>query len=510
MKHSTKLSWRKGIYVICLTLFVQSCILEEDNPPDDDGDGIENAVDLCPNISNPNQEDADEDGIGDACETDIDKDGVIDDIDNCPSVANPDQKDGNEDGIGDVCEGDTDEDGVIDYEDNCPDTPNPDQADANEDGIGDVCEGDDDEDGIPNYLDNCPETPNEDQADFDDDGMGDVCDETSTTEDKTHITSALDQTFNCIRNLKNGEGIDLIMEDLLSFSGGEPGEVTWVDALVENLSMDLFENLEEKSSIGLYLDEIGGVYAFSKSDSSWTKNSSSTTRLELQFPSAQGVSSNNTSIILEDYAEDDVTIGEEVYNLPTSASLSLQVDDVELMAIRINEVTYGTGDLPVPSKADVELFVKPTTFHVVLESPVANQYSLHLDVSNAEGCSYGVIAEVELAHDDFENIIFEEDIESLTAEVYLGHLSIKTASDLAPLLSLTDPTEEQINDLVDLDLYVNGFKIADVEYSETDETVYLIFKDESREDGLNYFEDFVNDVIGLIEDYTGDLGDLFN
>jgi len=81
---------------------------------DVDGDGILNVNDNCLTIPNPDQEDADLDSIGDACDdcTDTDGDGFGNpgfaanncEKDNCPNDSNSDQADIDVDGVGDICD----------------------------------------------------------------------------------------------------------------------------------------------------------------------------------------------------------------------------------------------------------------------------------------------------------------------------------------------------------------------------------------------------------------------
>ena len=72
---------------------------------DTDGDGIDDDVDNCPNIANPDQMDSDGDLMGNPCDPDSDGDGIANLNDNCPAVSNPNQEDSNGDGLGDACEG---------------------------------------------------------------------------------------------------------------------------------------------------------------------------------------------------------------------------------------------------------------------------------------------------------------------------------------------------------------------------------------------------------------------
>ena len=118
-------------------------ILDECNRySDTDSDSIPNFFDNCIDAFNPNQEDWNNNGIGDACE-DSDGDGVVDADDDCwtdtgyPWV-------------------DADGDNVEDYCDNCPIVWNPNQHNMDGDEFGDICDEDIDGDGHLNEYDNCP------------------------------------------------------------------------------------------------------------------------------------------------------------------------------------------------------------------------------------------------------------------------------------------------------------------------------------------------------------------
>ena len=118
---------------------------------DEDGDGIFYSTDYtlivndnCPNISNADQSDIDQDGVGDLC-------------DNCPEEPNSLQKNYDKDKFGDICDFDDDNDGQTDlHEIECGSDPKDENSlspDFDGDGIPDCQDSDIDNDQVPDIID---------------------------------------------------------------------------------------------------------------------------------------------------------------------------------------------------------------------------------------------------------------------------------------------------------------------------------------------------------------------
>lgn len=177
---------------------------------DSDNDGIEDELDLCPQIYGPKElkgcPDRDEDGVPDYrddCPSikglsvlkgcpDTDLDGISDNDDECPNLPGSRENKGCPDN-------DRDRDGISDDRDDCPDVKGP----ASNRGCPDKSEMDSDGDGVVDAEDSCPNSKGTPESngcpDFDNDGVADF-------EDKCPNAAGLAIMNGCPDT--DGDGID--------------------------------------------------------------------------------------------------------------------------------------------------------------------------------------------------------------------------------------------------------------------------------------------------------------
>ncbi|MCP5416090.1 MAG: thrombospondin type 3 repeat-containing protein [Chromatiaceae bacterium] len=102
--------------------------------PDSDGDGVSDCVDACP--ASPGGEQVDGTGCA-SSEGDNDSDGVPNGQDNCPEISNSNQANNDQDELGDVCDPDDDNDGLSDIDEISQYGTDPRRADSDGDRVSD-------------------------------------------------------------------------------------------------------------------------------------------------------------------------------------------------------------------------------------------------------------------------------------------------------------------------------------------------------------------------------------
>ena len=149
---------------------------------DDDNDGVQNSDDTCPDT--PAGEAVNSKGCSES-QIDDDQDGIMNNVDQCPNT--PTGEAVNADGCSNG-QLDDDNDGVQNSDDTCPDTPAGEAV--NSEGCSES-QIDDDQDGIMNNVDLCPNTPageavnangcSDSQLDDDNDGVMNNIDQCNNT-----------------------------------------------------------------------------------------------------------------------------------------------------------------------------------------------------------------------------------------------------------------------------------------------------------------------------------------
>jgi len=272
-----------------------------------------------------------------------------------------------------------------------------------------------------------------------------VC-ETSVAEDKANIQKTFDDLLMCTQDIKDSRAVTVLFKNFLNMSDGEALNEDWIEDMTEELEDVIdFDHIEDNSRFDLTYH--AGTHIYNSASQTWLKTNNVTNKVIFQFPAEPNAASNNTELIIDMYTDKQVTIDGETLFLPTAMHTVMNVDNIKVFEVTVSNVTYAdNAGYQLPVEISAQMFMDP----------------------------------------------MEMDIE------------IRTLGDVASLLKLDDdPTETQINSALDLDVFFQDLKIADLEVNEDMETVIIFYKDSTFEDSSIFYDGFWDDVSSLWSEYFG-------
>jgi len=325
---------------------------------------------------------------------------------------------------------------------------------------------------------------------------------TTVAEDKANIQKTLDDVLQCVTDLKKARSTQVLLRDFLGMSDGEVVNEDWLEDMTNDLAEVLDTDVIEDNN-RLDLAYHAGTHRYVHATKTWEKLASPSDKIIFEFPTQESNSTNNAVLTMDRYADEEVTIQGETMFLPTDINVGLVVDGNSIMEVELKDVTYAdNADFEIPVELDLRLFFDPITITMDVDRKTNTEFSAVMSMTDTQLCNYRVELDAELRDDDFENIS-EGSFKKIEAKVSIGALSIQSLAGLAELIALDDPTQTQINSLLDLDVLFNGVKIADLEYDEEANTINIFYKDSTSEDGNNYIDQFLDDLELLLEEFTG-------
>ena len=327
--------------------------------------------------------------------------------------------------------------------------------------------------------------------------------ETTVEEDKANIEATFNEALNCIEVLRDGPAMDVLLREFLSISDGETFNDEWIDDLGQELGevLDL-QQVEDNQRFDISF--YAGTYTYNHPDGRWSKANDQNNRLVFEFPSSPQETSNNAVMVIENYSDTRVQIESETYYLPNTVNVNVTVDGSEIFRLTLNDVDYASNnDFEIPVAVDLEIFMNPFTLTIGLDRTTTTDFVLDIDFTDGADCSWGIDVELQLDTDDFENLSLD-DVARMTVAVRINDLTVRSLSGIAELIQADDPSENEINTLLDLEVLFDDVKIGDLEIDDNNDTVIIFYKDGSWEDSAVYYEDFLDGLEALLVEFTGE------
>lgn len=331
--------------------------------------------------------------------------------------------------------------------------------------------------------------------------------ETSVAQDKANIKASFDQVVNCATAFKNGDMVTTI-KAMFGIDEGNSDE-EWAEIKFDSLTNVFdFDHIDDNSTFDLA--HHAGTYTYNHSTEGWDFVNTPTNQVILIFPSDSTKTSNDMEFAITTFSTQSHPIDGAMEELPTNGSYSIKKDGSVIHSFTINSISYeDLTDWTIPTDLDVTIVTAPYTFNITGRKIDALNFEAEIDINNQNGCGFNLKGDIEFSSSDYENLT-DDDLVEANATLIVNGVKATTTVDLATLLAINDPTENQYNAMIDNDVYFNDIKIADLELrnvsDSTDTELHLVYKDASTEDiDAVYITPFIEDLEVALFDLLGNI-----
>lgn len=331
---------------------------------------------------------------------------------------------------------------------------------------------------------------------------------TTVAQDKANISASMDEIVSCIGNMKNGSMVNSIVA-FTGLSDGEAMKEDFIEAIFVKME-DAVDTISNPIAGKFNFDSYTGTWSYNAVDSSWSRATSPTNEIVVEFPSDDTQSTNNTVLSLKNYTDKKFVVDLEDIYLPKTVEFSITKDGTKIAGANLTTAVYEqNSDVIMPVDIEASVFLAPFTFTVSGERETSTKFVASVGWGDGSGCDYAMEAELNVAHNDYENLD-GEDIVDIKGTVSHNDLLIDLYADVAKLISLDDDGTEltvaEANANVDAKIKYNGVKVAElvaVEDANEDVEIFVEYKDGTQENTSTYYEQMGDDLEALLSDLTG-------
>lgn len=321
-----------------------------------------------------------------------------------------------------------------------------------------------------------------------------VATETATTArsaEQQSIENTIANFYDCLKKLKPTGFSDFFYDNFFLTSELTENK-TWYTYLSEKFQAQYTPN-------GFIFDNTKGTYSWDSAQKNWVKTAENT-NVTLHFPKNNVTTSNNATVVIEDYAS--VIIGK--INLPTKGKFTATVDGNKVMEVDIQGINYGLIPTLI-SDANIVIYGNPFTTTVSLKKS-GNAYVFSSNTSAPDGCTTTIDGVINLTNNSVistENVNFKDialtNFKNLTFNANFEELAIKVEANIEGLKNLNkeEYSVEDMNTFVKVEILSSNKKVADLIYNEDSNGKYdpdLVLLDGTSDKAGNYFSYFSSKV----------------